>query len=97
MVNVANQDTGSPIKKKPLNTLRADELHTIFTSNKNPEGTPLKVTEDYLSVSSVPIDSYLTPNYPYKITNNNSMEKTMDGAWKRFEIQLKVDEEAKRR
>lgn len=65
--------------------------------NKNPESSPLKNTEDYLSVSSVPIDSYLTPNYPYKITNNNSMEKTMDGAWKRFEIQLKIDEESKRR
>jgi hypothetical protein len=96
MAFVANQDTSSPIKKKPLNTLRADELHTIFI-NKNPEGSPLKVTQDYLSVSSVPNDSYLTPNYPYRITNNDSMEKTMDGAWKRFEIQLKMDEEAKRR
>ena len=43
MAFVANQDTSYPIKKKPLNTLRADELHTIFI-NKNPEGSPLKVT-----------------------------------------------------
>lgn len=93
----------SPIKRKPLNTLNRDELHTIFHSHRvnndgdNLEESPLHFTSQFLSVGSTPVNSYLRPNYPYKVKYNDCMAQTMDGAWKRFEEQLKRDEELKKK
>lgn len=95
----------SPIKRKPLNTLKPDELHTIFHHGKAREsfdgtsqgGNPLQMTQDFLSVAATPNGSYLRPNYPYRVKANESMAKTMDGAWRRFEDQLKLEEEIKRK
>ena len=44
-----------------------------------------------------PNGNFLLPNYPYRVTHNNNMAKTMDGAWRRFEDQLKLEEDTKRR
>ena len=44
-----------------------------------------------------PNGNFLLPNYPYRVTHNNNMAKTMDGAWRRFEDQLKLEEGTKRR
>jgi hypothetical protein len=42
-----------------------------------------------MSVSATPASTYLKPNYPYKIKHTDQMAKTLDGAWKRFEDQLR--------
>ncbi len=55
------------------------------------------MTQDFLSVAATPNGSYLRPNYPYKVKANDSMARTMDGAWRRFEEQLKREEEIKRK
>lgn len=34
----------SPIKRKPLNALKSDELHTIFHKAALPEASPLEMT-----------------------------------------------------
>lgn len=69
---LAKQEAFSPIKRKPLNTLKPDELHLIFTQAGSGSGreSPLKLTSDFLSVSGTPGGSYLRPNYPYKIKHN---------------------------
>ena len=59
--------------------------------------TPLKFTQDFLSVSATPGGTYLRANYPYKIKQTHSMSRTLDGAWRRFEEQLRHEEESKRR
>lgn len=48
-------------------------------------------------MSATPVSSYLRPNYPYKVKHNMSMAKTLDGAWKRFEDQLRWEEDLKRK
>jgi hypothetical protein len=50
-----------------------------------------------MSVSATPNGSFLMPNYPYRVKQNEHMALTMDGAWRRFEDQLKREEEIKRR
>jgi hypothetical protein len=101
----AQEQPLTPVKRKPLNTLKPEELHTIFHHGKAREsfdGTtqplnPLKATQDFLSVSATPNGSFLRPNYPYRVKANEQMAKTMDGAWRRFEEQLKLEEEIKKR
>jgi|LauGreDrversion4_2_1035121.scaffolds.fasta_scaffold1360206_1 hypothetical protein len=72
-------------------------FHSGLTSEADMRSTPLKYTQDFMSVSATPAGSYLKPNYPYKVKYNTSMAKTLDGAWKRFEDQLRNEEEAKRK
>ena len=55
------------------------------------------MTQEFLSVAATPNDSYLRPNYPYRVKQNDSMARTMDGAWRRFEDQLKREEDTKRK
>ena len=69
---LAKQEAFSPIKRKPLNTLKPDELQHIFTNAAgNGRESPLKVTQDFMSVSATPGGSYLRPNYTYKIKHND--------------------------
>lgn len=85
-----------------MNTLKPEELHTVFKNAASMRAsfdndTPLKFTQDFMSVNATPAGTYLRPNYPYKVKHNDSMARTMDGAWRRFEDQLKMEEALKRR
>lgn len=88
----------SPIKRKPLNTLNDGELFTIYqqTSPYNSSQSPLVTVSEFVSPGSTPQETFLQPSYPYPVKNNESMARAQDGAWKRFEQQLKRDEDVKR-
>jgi hypothetical protein len=88
---------GSPIKRKPLNTLNEEELFAIFQSTgPHHMSSPYATVSEFMGSGATPQETYMRPSYPYRIKNNNSMVKTLDGAWKRFEEQLKKDEDLKK-
>ena len=97
LAHLAEKDLSSPIKRKPLNTLTDDELFMIFQSTGPHHMTsPYATVSEFVGNSATPQETYMRPSYPYRIKNNDSMVKALDGAWRRFEEQLKKEEDVKK-
>lgn len=61
-----------------------------------PSQSPFATVSEFVSVGATPQETYLRPSYPYRIKKNESMTKALDGAWRRFEEQLKREEDLKK-